>query len=158
LAGASGYVRPTTSCAPLTGLRPLPTKWLRILHQSSSQAHFTVDWEQAEQRKRELKEQFPGWHIWFVPHSASDGETWCAQPWPLINAGSADELTAAMRAAHQGPPFGSPSLASWRSYRARTRARREYAAAEAERWQRLKAQPRRRRTPQAPQADPGDVA
>jgi hypothetical protein len=60
-----------------------------------------------EQRRAELERRFPGWQIW------ASGPTWCARPWPLINAASPEELAERIRAAHLAPPIGSPSLASW---------------------------------------------
>lgn len=65
----------------------------------------------------ELRRQFPGRQIW------ASGNTWCARPEPLINCGSAEELAERIKTAHRAPPDGSPSLASWRSYRARVRHR-----------------------------------
>ena len=38
-----------------------------------------------------LRVAFPGWRIWFVPH-ASGAVVWCAQPLPLLNCGSPQEL------------------------------------------------------------------
>jgi hypothetical protein len=56
---------------------------------------------------------------------------WCAQPWPLVNADSPEELAGDIRAAHSRPPDGFPALASWRSYQARLRQLREYEEAAA---------------------------
>ena len=88
--------------------------------------------EHAEELEK-LRQQFPGWQIW------TSGPTWCARPWPLINCGSAEELAGQIRAAHMLPPSGSPSLAAWRSYRARARALREYEEAAAAAWNQRKA-------------------
>jgi hypothetical protein len=52
---------------------------------------------------RDLERRFPGWQI--------SGPIWCARPWPLINAGSPEELAERIRTAHSQPPDGSPSLA-----------------------------------------------
>jgi hypothetical protein len=49
--------------------------------------------EGLDRTKRELEAQFPGWHIWYVPH-LDRSVTWCAQPWPLINSQSPEHLTA----------------------------------------------------------------
>jgi hypothetical protein len=66
-------------------------------------------------RKRELEEQFPGWHIWHVPRV--DGPTtWCTQPWPLINSGSPEHLATEIRNAHEEPAAGWPALASIEDY------------------------------------------
>jgi hypothetical protein len=65
--------------------------------------------------KAELQEQFPGWHIWFVPHI--DAPTvWCAQPWPLINSGSPEHLAADIRSAHEEAAAEWPALASLAEY------------------------------------------
>ena len=48
-----------------------------------------------------LREAYPGWNIWHVPSSAGKG-TWCAQPRPLINVGSPDELMRAIETASPG--------------------------------------------------------
>ena len=42
-----------------------------------------------------LRSARPDWNIWFVPHA--DGHVvWCAQPYPLLNCSSPQELTEAM--------------------------------------------------------------
>ena len=66
-------------------------------------------------RKRELEEQFPGWHIWYVPR-VNGPTTWCTQPWPLINSGSPEHLAAEIRNAHEEPAAGWPALASIEDY------------------------------------------
>src|SRR5690349_7991071 len=90
--------------------------------------------EDFEDRKRELKQQFPGWHIWYVPRPTGEGATWCAQPDPAISAGSPAELAERIRIAHMAVPDGSAPLASWRSYLARARKRREHDDAVAKTW------------------------
>lgn len=69
--------------------------------------------------KAGLQQRFPGWQIWCVPPGMHKGGTWCAQPWPVINTGSPEELAAAIEAAHENPVLGSPSLASPGEYEAR---------------------------------------
>jgi hypothetical protein len=54
---------------------------------------------------------------------------WCARPWPLINADSAEELAGRIRAAHSSPPHGSAALAPARSYAARAKRLREFEEA-----------------------------
>lgn len=52
--------------------------------------------------KERLIRRFPCWRIWFVPHGTSSGLThvvWCAQPEPLLNCGSPEELAEEMTAA-----------------------------------------------------------
>jgi hypothetical protein len=51
-----------------------------------------------DQKADELRARFPAWRIWYVPLSTG-GATWCAQPLPVINVNSADELAAAIEAA-----------------------------------------------------------
>lgn len=82
----------------------------------------------------ELEARFPGWQVW------TSGPTWCARPWPLINCGSAEELAERIRIAHSVPPDGSPSLASWRSYRARLRALHAFEDAAGGAWRKMRAE------------------
>jgi hypothetical protein len=93
------------------------------------------------ERRRELERQFPGWEIWYVPREP-DTATWSARPQMLINAGSPEDLAAAIRSAH-GRVIPDPLLlASSRGYPAgvrRLRALEEGAGAA-----RLKARERRR--------------
>ena len=51
------------------------------------------------ERRRELERQFSGWEIWYVPRGP-DSAIWCARPRMLIDAGSPEDLAAAIRAAH----------------------------------------------------------
>jgi hypothetical protein len=46
--------------------------------------------------KDQLAAQFPGWRIWYVPHSIDRGVTWCAQPKPTLNADSPEHLAEYM--------------------------------------------------------------
>ena len=56
-----------------------------------------------------LKEQYPGWNVWFVPHH--DGRAaWCAQPWPRIEAWSPGELEDEIRRAHDEADADWPAL------------------------------------------------
>jgi hypothetical protein len=43
-------------------------------------------------RKYELEQDNPGWQIWYVPHTTNSNVTWCARPWPLLNADSPEQL------------------------------------------------------------------
>ncbi len=65
--------------------------------------------------KAELQEQFPGWHIWFVPHMNAPA-TWCAQPWPLINSSSPEHLAAEIVQAHTEAAADWPALANRTDY------------------------------------------
>ncbi len=65
--------------------------------------------------KHDLEEQFPGWHIWYVPCHAGP-VAWCAQPWPLINADSPEHLAADIRTAHEESAADWPALASIADY------------------------------------------
>lgn len=51
-----------------------------------------------DRQKATLEDKFPGWKIWYVPHSTG-GVTWCAQPKPLLNCRSAEDLAEEMTAA-----------------------------------------------------------
>lgn len=49
-----------------------------------------------------LRAAHPAWRIRFVPHTQPGGGfrmVWCAQPRPLLNCHSPEELTAEIRAA-----------------------------------------------------------
>jgi hypothetical protein len=98
-----------------------------------------VDLSEYEKHRDELQREFPGWHVWFVPRTNPQGVTWYAQPWPLLNADTAEELAEDIREAHAAIPEGVPSLASWRSYRARLRQLRGFEEAAAAEWERRKA-------------------
>lgn len=90
----------------------------------------------------ELEARFPGWQFWAVPHGNPRTEyvTWSARPCLLINAGSPEELAERIRIAHSSPPDGSPALASWRSYRARLRALRDFEEAAGAAWRKMRAE------------------
>ena len=70
---------------------------------------------QLDVMQRELQAQFPGWHIWYVPH-LDKSVAWCAQPWPLINASSPDHLIAEIAQAHTEAAADWPALASIEDY------------------------------------------
>jgi hypothetical protein len=89
------------------------------------------------------------------------GAIWCAQPDPQISADSPGELAELIRIAHMAVPDGSTPLASWRSYLARAKKRREYDDAVARTWREKK--PRRPWRPRprgaaAQQAGPSGAA
>ena len=73
------------------------------------------DFPALDRIKRDLEEQFPGWHIWFVPRSAG-GVAWCAQPWPLINTRSTEHLAAEITQAHTEAAADWPALAGIEDY------------------------------------------
>jgi hypothetical protein len=94
-----------------------------------------------------LGREFPGWTIW------RNGKMWCARYDMLINhCGSADELAAAVRAAHDRVIPGTVPLAPLRIYAARARQARRQVEAAAAGWQQMKARPRRRRPRRIPPA------
>jgi hypothetical protein len=122
-------------------------------------ASYIVAWGDDDTETRleqlgELKRAFPGWEIW------STGSAWCARPRPHIIAGSAGDLAERIKIAHTSPPDGSPSLASWRSYRTRARQFRDFEERAGKAWRRMRAQPTRRprHADQSPQAEPPGVA
>lgn len=104
------------------------------------------DSKKIEAQRAELEEQFPGWEIW------TSGGTWCAQPGPVLNAGSPEGLADLIRTSHASAGWGSPPLASWRSYRARLRRFRERETAVAAVWKHRRAEADARR--EARTADP----
>lgn len=59
-----------------------------------------------------LREAYPGWRIWHVP-AVYGGGTWCAQPLPLINVGSPDELMRAIEAAQPDSKPFDPEGDTW---------------------------------------------
>ena len=95
------------------------------------------------ERRRELERQFPGWEIWYVPREP-DSATWCARPQMLINAGSPEDLAAAIRAAHSQVIPDSLLLASPRGYPARVRRRRKLKESAGAAGRPVKARKRRR--------------
>jgi len=95
------------------------------------------------ERRRELERQFPGWEIWYVPREP-DSATWCARPQVLINAGSPEDLAAAIRAAHSPVVPDSLLPASPRGYPARVRRLREVEESAGAVRRRAKARQRRR--------------
>jgi hypothetical protein len=55
-----------------------------------------------DSERDKLIADWPGWRIWYVPHTTLGGGmriVWCAQPKPLLNCGSVQELVHEMRAA-----------------------------------------------------------
>jgi hypothetical protein len=52
----------------------------------------------------ELRAVSPAWRIWYVPtfNGSQMHVTWCANPLPILNCGSPEELTDEMRAADAG--------------------------------------------------------
>ena len=79
---------------------------------------------------------------------------------PVVNADSPGELAERIRIAYMAPPDGAVPLASWRSYLARARKRREYDDAVARIWREKKPRARRSRPRRAvaQQAGPSGVA
>lgn len=71
--------------------------------------------DEQDKIKRDLEQQFPGWHIWFVP-GMNKKVTWCAQPWPLINSGSPEHLAADITSAHTEAAAEWPALAGLDDY------------------------------------------
>ena len=51
--------------------------------------------------KADLEGRFPGWQVWYVPHSTDAGVTWCARPKPILNEASPEHLAEAIEAARQ---------------------------------------------------------
>jgi hypothetical protein len=45
--------------------------------------------------KADLEARFPGWQIWYVPHTDRT-ITWCARPHPLLNEDSPEDLAQAI--------------------------------------------------------------
>jgi hypothetical protein len=66
--------------------------------------------QELDRIKADLAERFPGWQIWFVPHSDRT-VVWCARPWPLINAQSPEFLVSEIRKAHEEAAAEWPALA-----------------------------------------------
>jgi hypothetical protein len=52
--------------------------------------------DELDRIKADLQDRFPGWQIWYVPHSVDRSVTWCARPHPLLNEGSPEDLAAAI--------------------------------------------------------------
>jgi|GEM_PF-3525550 len=67
-----------------------------------------------DDKLQELRARFPGWHLWFVP-CYGKGLTWCAQPLPQLEAGSAEHLAEYIKDAHQDT-HTNPALANLDDY------------------------------------------
>lgn len=65
--------------------------------------------------KADLEQQFPGWQIWYVPHTYR-GVAWCARPWPLISAASPEHLASDIRKSHEEAGAEWPALATLADY------------------------------------------
>lgn len=52
----------------------------------------------------ELRERHPGWRVWYVPFATRKGVGWCAQPEPVINADTAEQLSEAIAGAECASP------------------------------------------------------
>ena len=66
--------------------------------------------DKLDQIAAELRRRHPGWQIWFVPQLGRDS-TWCARPWPLLNAQSPEHLEAEIAQAHREAGENWPALA-----------------------------------------------
>lgn len=55
--------------------------------------------QELDTTKADLETRFPGWNIWYVPHSVDKDVTWCARPWPLLNEDSPEHLAEAIEQA-----------------------------------------------------------
>ena len=65
--------------------------------------------------RHELEERLPGWRIWYVPRSTG-AVTWCAHPWPVINAQTPEQLLAEVAQAHAEASDDWPALAAAEAY------------------------------------------
>lgn len=45
---------------------------------------------------------YPGWRIWYVPHSCDGGATWCTQWLPTLNENSPERLAEAITGVRRG--------------------------------------------------------
>lgn len=70
----------------------------------------------ADRKKAELQARFPGWQVWYVPGSGGRPVTWCARPYPLINAGSPEHLAEEILHAHEAAAGEWVALASRDDY------------------------------------------
>jgi hypothetical protein len=72
-----------------------------------------------DERKHELERGNPGWQIWYVPHT-NRTVTWCARPWPLLNAVSRCSAPSPGGPAAGAAPRSASSASSKRGRRSRT--------------------------------------
>jgi hypothetical protein len=54
--------------------------------------------DELDERKRQLEQRHPGWHVWYVPH-LDRSVTWCGRANPLLNEDSPEALSAAIEQA-----------------------------------------------------------
>ena len=73
------------------------------------------DLPELDRIKRDLERLYPGWHVWYVPRSEGS-VTWCATPWPLINARSVEHLRAEIFQAHTEAAADWPALVGLEDY------------------------------------------
>lgn len=55
--------------------------------------------QELDRIKADLESRYPGWQVWYVPHSVDRGVTWCARPHPTINVDSPEHLAEAIEEA-----------------------------------------------------------
>jgi len=55
--------------------------------------------EELDRMQRELKDDYPGWQIWYMFHRAGSA-TWHARPNPWLNAPSPDDLRKLISQVH----------------------------------------------------------
>jgi hypothetical protein len=75
--------------------------------------------EELDQIKAAIQRQHPGWHVWFVPKLNKDGSrsaTWCAHPWPLVNAQTPEHLIAELRKVHEEADQEWPAVCDVTTY------------------------------------------
>ncbi len=70
---------------------------------------------QLDEIREELEKRFPGWQVWYV-RNLNGSTTWCARPWPLINASSPEQLIADVIQAHTEAAAEWPALAGFGDY------------------------------------------
>jgi hypothetical protein len=74
--------------------------------------------QELDQIAAELRQRHPGWQVWFVPGIGT--VTWCARPYPLINAQTPEQLEAEIAQAHAEAAEHWPALAPEPRRRLRT--------------------------------------
>jgi hypothetical protein len=61
---------------------------------ASKEGLMALNFTDLDAQRNRLEGAHPGWHVWYVPHQG--GITWCAQPTPILNEASAEDLEKAI--------------------------------------------------------------
>ena len=87
---------------------------LPVSGRGTTEGGFVASFAELNAIRAGLEDRFPGWQIWYVPQMG--GVTWCAQPWPVVNSLSPEQLAADITAAHESAASENHALAGRADY------------------------------------------